>query len=277
MDTLIISILSGLAGACITAFFNFRIRLKLLDKERKKKEYQIAYVYVVQLSQYPAMQVWFQSLLRQLLDQLDAPLPSDGIEFKHVLSVLIEDLISDADDSFFETIKNIDKFADPILNLFVSTAPLTQEQQANLPKETVLIYQQYEECLKSTFAYIEMLKVSLPEKKLLKLFTSEQIGNFIETVIQLFNYASQLRAVMRIYGGISDKESEYLLTQKYELLCKRVSNSGTQKEYIKKARDFLHSKGAERPAKTKDKKPKLNSNMRFRGSLSKSKKYSILK
>jgi len=48
--TLLISILSGLFGALISAFLSFKVRVIAQNKIKKDLEHRIAYVYVSQLS-----------------------------------------------------------------------------------------------------------------------------------------------------------------------------------------------------------------------------------
>ena len=55
MQTLVISILSGLVGATIAAIFNYKIRLKMQEKARLEQEQNFAYVHVALLSQYAAI------------------------------------------------------------------------------------------------------------------------------------------------------------------------------------------------------------------------------
>ena len=206
MSTLIISILSGLVGASIAAYFNYRIRLSLLEKSNIDSERKLAYVYVVQLSQYSAINFWITNFFEKALEQLDEPLPEEEFELTHAASIYIEDVLSNIDGDSFDKVDSIDKLIDQMMDSFNNTY-LSNEQQANLPKQTILFYQRYEHYLKSTAATFKFFKACLSNKNLFDMLNAKQINSAIETVKSLFDAAGLLRAAMAEHGGISSNVS----------------------------------------------------------------------
>jgi hypothetical protein len=242
MSTLFISILSGLIGASIAAYFNYRIRLSLTEKDKKDQEQKLAYVYVVQLSQYPAIQIWIRSFLEKALEQLDEPLPEGEFEIGHAASVYLEDALKNIDEEFFEHVESIEKLIDQMMDGFSNTY-LSNEDQAKLPKHTVMHYQRYEHYLKSTVASFKMFKVALANKKLFKLIDAKQINSLIENVKSLFDSAGLLRAAMAEYGGVGSNMSQYLLEQQYEFFRVSVGKSFEHDQKLAKARAHLEEHG----------------------------------
>ncbi|MEH6534575.1 MAG: hypothetical protein V7735_25030 [Photobacterium frigidiphilum] len=242
MSTLIISILSGLIGASIAAYFNYRIRLSLLEKANRDSERKLAYVYVVQLSQYLAIKFLIENFLEKALEHLDEPLPEGEFELTHAASIYIEDALSNIDDDFFDKVDSIDKMIDQMMEGFNNTY-LSNEQQANLPKQTILFYQRYEHYLKSTAVSFKFFKACLSNKKLFDMVNAKQINSSIETVKSLFDAAGLLRAAMAEYGGIGSKESTYILEQQYEFLRKNVANEFEHDKKLGKAKAHLEESG----------------------------------
>ncbi|WP_345858291.1 hypothetical protein [Shewanella algae] len=238
MSTLLISILSGLVGASIAAYFNYRIRLSLIEKDKKDKEQKLAYVYVVQLSQYPAIQIWVRSFLEKALESLDEPLPEGEFGIGHAASVYIEDALSNIDDDFFEHVESIEKLIDQLMDGFTNTY-LSNEEQAKLPKNTVMFYQRYEHYLKTTAGSFKLFKVALANKELFKLIDAKQINTLIENVKALFDSAGLLRAAMVEYGGIGSRESQYLLERQYEFFQVSVAEGFEHEKKLAKAKAHL--------------------------------------
>lgn len=242
MSTLIISILSGLFGASITAYFNYRIRLSLLEKDKRDAENKLAYVYVVQFSQYSAINILVQSFLEKALEQLDEPIPEGEFELGHAASVFLEDALSNIDEEFFDKVGSIEKLIDQLMANFSNTY-LSNEQQANLPRQTILHYQRYEYYLKSIAATIQLFKVSLSDKDMFKIIDAKQINSFIETVKSLFNAAGLLKAAMVEYGGIDSKESTYILEQQYEFFRNNIVKEFKHEKKLAKAKVHLEESG----------------------------------
>lgn len=238
MSTLLISILSGLVGASIAAYFNYRIRLSLTEKDKKDQEQKLAYVYVVQLSQYPAIQIWIRRFLEKALENLDEPLPKGEFEIGHAASIYIEDALSNIDDEFFEHVESIEKLIDQMMDGFSNTY-LSNEEQAKLPKYTVMHYQRYEHYLKTTAASFKLFKVALSNKELFKLIDAKQINSLIENVKALFDSASLLRAAMVEYGGVSSHESQYLLEKQYEFFRVSIAECFEHEQKLVKAKAHL--------------------------------------
>lgn len=242
MSTLILSIISGLIGACIAAYFNYRIRLSLFEKENKEKEKRIAYVYVVHLSQYSAIHIWIKSFLEKIVAELEPPIPEGEFNIGHVASVFIEDAILSVDEDFFEKADPIEKLIDQLMENF-SNNYLTNEEQAKLPKQTIIYYQRYEYYLKTTANGFKFLKVALTNKEVSKIIEAQQINSLIETVESLFDSASVLKAAMAQFGGIGVQESKYLLEQQYEFFNKSFGKAFESEAKLKKAREFLEKVG----------------------------------
>ncbi|MGE6451175.1 hypothetical protein ACQKC5_02090 [Shewanella baltica] len=249
ISTLIVSILSGLVGASIAAYFNYKIRLSLLEKSRKDQEQKLAYVYVVQLSQYLAIQVIIKRYVDFFVEQLDDPIPEGEFEFEHAISVLIEDVFTDLDDDFFEKIESVDSLLDYFFE-GLSNTYLKNEEQAKLPKRTVLYYQRYEYFLKSTVAAFKLMKFAASNKDQSNIINAKQINDLIETVKSLFQAAGQLRAAMIEFGGIGSVESEFILQQQYENISGMVSKPFKHEEMLKKAKSHLEETGQLRDIKS---------------------------
>lgn len=243
MSTLIVSILSGLFGATIAAYFNYRIRVSLLEKDRSDKEKKLAYVYVVQLSQYTALQVLLKSFLEKAMAQIDQPIPNGEFELSHAAAVYIENALSKVDDEFFEKVDSIEKLIDQAMDGFKNIY-LSNEEQAALPKQTIIFYQRYEYYLKSTAAYFKLFKCSLSNKELLDIVDAKQISSFIDTVKSLFDSAGLLKAAMAQYGGIGSNESQYILEQQYEFYRNSIAKGFESNSKVAKAREHLVETGA---------------------------------
>lgn len=243
LPTLLVSVLSGLVGASFAAYFNYRIRLSLSEKERIEKEQKLAYVYVVQLSQYAAIQVLLENFLQKAMESLEDPIPKGEFEFKHAAAVYIENALSKVDDDFFEKVDSIEKLIDQAMDGFKNTY-LSNQDQAALPKQTIMFYQRYEYYLKSTAAYFKLFKHALSHKELLSIVDAKQISSFIDTVKSLFDSAGLLKAAMAQFGDIGPNTSQYIVEQQYEFYRKSVASGFENDAKIAKAREHLAETGA---------------------------------
>ena len=238
MQTLLISVLSGLAGAAITAYFNYKIRWKLTKRKEIEAEQRLAYVYATQLSQYVALQIWTKSYLEKALKKLDTPIPDGEFDISHAASVYIEDLLSKIDYDAYKKMPSIEKF----LDVFFENAQqnyLTPEQLAKLPKRTIHFYQRYEHSVKSLVVYFKLFKVTLTDKELKSLLNAKMLNSIIQAVITFFENAGLLRASMIEYGGIGDREATYLIEREYEYLCETLLSDFEHDSKLKKAKEYI--------------------------------------
>ncbi|MDT8895237.1 hypothetical protein RSO41_11295 [Halomonas sp. I1] len=243
ISTLFISVLSGLCGALISAYLSYRIRMLVQKKDKRESETRLAYVYVVQLSFILAVDAWLRSFIGKLESQIDEPIPEGEFEFSHAVSVLIEDMIRNSETETFEKLQDIEKFSDQFIENLTRTY-LSNDQQAELPKQTVIFYQRYEQNLKGVVSTIKLFSSYLSSNELKKLLDSAQIQSAIDSVQSLFRSAGILRAAMIEYGGIGKDEATFILESQYKAFENDVVKGFENKLKIEKAKDFLEKVGA---------------------------------
>ncbi|HGF4956804.1 hypothetical protein ACEV9O_22580 [Vibrio parahaemolyticus] len=236
MQTLVISILSGLVGATIAAIFNYKIRLKMQEKARLEQEQNFAYVHVALLSQYAAIELWVRQYLDLVLKELDEPIPQGEFELEHVVSVYIAEAISKVDDEFFEKIGSVEILIDQVMEGFSNTY-LTTDELSKLPRKTVIYYQEYEHFLRHVSAEIKILKTTITRKELVKLVDSKQIHSLIESVKSLFESAKQLEAALAVFGNVSPSEREKMVLKKYQFLSANMAKSSQSKIKLQNAKN----------------------------------------
>ncbi|CAM3797876.1 hypothetical protein [Parendozoicomonas haliclonae] len=241
-STLIISILSGLFGAAIAAFFNYKIRLKIIEKEKLATKQDLAYVYVVNLSAFPAARIWCDDFIKNILVQLDEPLPTDEFGVEHVTSIIIDEAIKKIDGDFFEYFEVFDQAIESIIDIYSNTN-LSQEQLASLPKNTVVFYKRYESQCKALISYAQFFKSLLKSRKTSKAADAKQINTFIQQVINLYRSASILRTAMIEYGSINQSLADSLVLNELEFLKERILDEKIHELKIRKAREFMKKTG----------------------------------
>lgn len=241
-STILLSISSGLLGASISAYFSYRIRLSLDEKAKRDAEQKLAYVYIVKLSLFLAINTWLTSYLKNLTDQLDDPIPEGEFELGHAISVLFEDALANSETDGAGKFKAIEQLIDQFVENLTKTY-MSNEQQAKLPKEAIIFYQRYEQQLKQVVGTIQMLKIYLSNSEMKKELTANAINDGIETVKSFFDAAGLLRAAMVEYGNISKAEAISILEQQYNFFSSRISQRFDQGEKIERAKEHLKKSG----------------------------------
>jgi len=201
MNTLTISLLSGLFGAIIAAVFSYYIRLSVLSKDRKEKEKKLAYVYVVQLSKYVAIDITIDSVIEGAQQMEDYPreLVRENGD-KYAFSMFIaKKLHNELDEEKLD-----EKGVENLLGMYregFKRVYLTYEEQALLPRNTIVQYVEYEQRLKTVETTITTL---MTEREI----DADQIVELIDNSKVLCEAARKLRSSMAEFGEIKHTELE---------------------------------------------------------------------
>lgn len=208
---------------------------------KMESEQQLAYVYVVQLSQHMATQVWVQRFFDNIKKQLDTPIPEGEFEFWHAISLIIEDAIK-GQEGVFEKLDSTGKLIEQLIESF-NNSYLSNEQQAKLPRQAILFYQRYEYYLKRVIGTLQVFKIATTDEKVFKLIDASQIYNSIDTVNSFFKAAGLLRSAMIEFGSLGQAESSQILIKQYEIFDKNVNEQLGLASKLEKAREFLIKEG----------------------------------
>lgn len=241
--TLLISILSGLFGALISAFLSFKVRVIAQNKMKKDLEHRIAYVYVSQLSFLVAANARLQSFFEKIEARVDTPIPDNEFTFSHAISIIFEEVIRESDCSTYDNIVGFEALVELHIDNLTKTY-LTYEQQAELPKDALIFYQHYEKKLKSVVVIIKQFSSYLSDKKQFLKLDATQIYQAIENIKQFLDSAGVLRAAMIKFGKINQAEANLILEQQLQAIEKDILVAGKNKEQLSKARLFLVKEGA---------------------------------
>ena len=241
--TLLISILSGLFGALISAFLSFKVRVIAQNKIKKDLEHRIAYVYVSQLSFLVAANAWLQSFFEKIEAQVDTPIPENEFTFSHAISIIFEDMIRENNSHSYENIVGFEGLVELHIDNLTKTY-LTFEQQAELPKDALIFYQRYEKKLKNVVVIIKQFSSYLSNKEQFLKLDAIQIYQAIENIKLFLDSAGLLRTAMIMFGKINQAEANLMLEQQLQTIEKDILIAGENKVQLSKARQFLIREGA---------------------------------
>ncbi|MCC2525050.1 hypothetical protein [Vibrio coralliilyticus] len=244
MGTLVLSLLSGLIGAAVTAYFNYRIRWNLTVKDRRETEKRLAYVYSSQLAQYDAAKFWVDYIIDNLTKSEQIELPEGDFSLSHVVAVYISEEIKknlpNVDDKVFEQIN-------PILDLVIDCYKLNKIEPdllAKLPKQVVYDYLIYEGDVKALLSSVKYIQLKFASREQLESCEAKDFSSLFEATVRLFDSAHNLRIGMIAFGGVSSDEAHEVFTKYVTIFKERFGESLSQDKFLKSAKEYVDEESA---------------------------------
>jgi len=247
--TIAIALLSGTIGAAFTAFLNYKIRIKILEREKLEKETKVAYVHLVQITDYVALQLLLKSSMKAfepiLNDPKDPAIPVNAnFEISHGFAVVVADTLKEIEQEKLEEFSSLAKLLDPFIDSF-DKLDLGIDDLANLPKLNVRHYHQFKSYAGQIQASLKIMKVAI-ESKNVKIIDAESIYGLWLSAKSLFEAANKLRAALIYSSRIAPSYAHEMLTEQYSELRANMQRSFINNPKLKQAAEYIKSQKEEK-------------------------------
>lgn len=215
-----IALISGLIGALITAVLNYIVRLRILKKDQSKKETQLVYTYLVQITQLIAIETALRKISQELLNKFPdylkvfKDLDESEFEMSHRLCVNIADAIQIIPKEELNKLQ-LQKYLF-VLNFFrnwkedIEKFNIPNEILANFPKGAIRHYSHFVS-QSVTINHIIMFWAPFFEKGERTWITADLIHGQWKSLRFFIEATHELRSALIKYSKIDSKDMDELL------------------------------------------------------------------
>lgn len=247
--TIVIALLSGTVGAGVTAYLNYRIRTKILKIEKTEAEAKFAYVHLVRITYYVALEVLLNTVIKALLpiiqESEDTLIPEDGdFEMSHGLAVVLSNMFSSIEEDKLDSAAEIARLIDPFVDSF-DKLDISTEELAKLPKVSIRYYHRFKIYACHIQTSLKMIKVAL-ENRNMKIITAEFVFGVWTSVNSLFGAATKLRSALVYSAKIDSSYAHEMLTDQYNELREAMNRSFINNPKLEEAAKYIKAQEEEK-------------------------------
>ncbi len=244
---------SGLIGALLTAFLNYAIRLQVASRLQKKKEQQLAYVHLVQLSELLATEIVIKDVLgpfaRVLSDKINEfNKEHSDHDFSHRLCVELAKIVKEIEPDRKQEVAKVGPLTKRLLEAMLTRLErfrLSPEQLTQLPREATLSYQKFSYLLESMRLSIVMW-TDAAESGNFEILTADMLHAQWLSIKAFTGAAKELWTTLVIRGKLSSSDAGKLLETQVALVRQQTWAMQTSRLKMKAAIET-----AEREVKSK--------------------------
>lgn len=245
--TSVVALVSGLIGALLTAFLNYKIRQRISKEEEAKKKKALAHVYFLQLTDSVAAQFLLKNIFEKLsphFENLKSELCGGGEKFDvdHAISAFLANALIKLDKSKTQQLRIIVPFLELIDN-FLDKVFLSEEKLAELPQESVYFYNRYMRFTYQLKVNLAFIKTAI-ENDNLKILDEKVIHGMWINLKRYFSAAGVLRAAFIQYGGINVDYAFRALCRSYDEFRKEFAQSFIDSPKLDEAKVYISKKDA---------------------------------
>lgn len=251
-STVIVALLSGTVGAGITAYLNYKIHLKLMEKDKQDREEKAAYVHLVQINDYVALELLLDTLMKGLEPVINNPkdpaIPEGAnFEMSHGIAVIIEEMLNSMEQEKLSEFREVAKYVDIFTEGF-KKFDLSYDELVSLPKVNINHYHQFRIYANHIKQTLQVVKIAI-EGENIKTINAEVIHGLWLSTKSFFEAAKQLRYALIYSSKISQDHAHKMLTEQYEVLQSQVRNKFINDSKLKDAAEFIKSQKEEKSNK----------------------------
>jgi len=253
LTTVIIALLSGLIGAGATAYLNYKIRLAILEKQKLEKDTKVAYVHLVQITDYVAIELlakhYGQKIEAAIKESDELKIP-DGVSFtmSHGIAAGISDMLGEVEDEKLDKMAALSNILDPFIDGF-DKLDLSIDELTNMPKLNVEYYHQFNTHANHIRSTLKVLKVAV-ESKNMAMISPETVHGLWLSGTRFFDAASKLRTALIYSSKLRPEVAHKMLTERYTEMWENVQAGFNHDAALKEALEYIKSQEDEKSNKT---------------------------
>lgn len=238
MQTL--ALISGLVGALASGGLAFAVRLFLDRKSQRDSERRLAYVYLVSVTEYVAIEIAVVQFVKAYVsaDAIAKLESTDGAyELPHAISAFLSEAIlkHDAlDPKRMATVRQFGKYVEAI-NEAAKESRLTPEQLSKLPRSLVVASAEYQ-AHHMSLALLFELWVDLISSEDRTWVTPSWFQDQWRSLVRFASAARRLRSELIVYGAATKEEGHQMLVRRALAMLEIFSTQMSDKAKLEVAR-----------------------------------------
>jgi hypothetical protein len=232
----IVALISGLTGALLSAYLGYVVRVKVTEREKKKRQQKLAHVYFIQLTDYFASDFLMKEIIHRV--SAESKVKDESIALSHGIAAFLASKFSEIDQ---DTVAEIRTLLRPFIVVATDSIDkflLSPTQLSELSTNTVYFYNRYITAslrLKTGLRLFE----SLLEQGNPKAIDASALHSLFQAYRAFSDASAILRASFRSAAAVSDDYSLKCLQRSYQALQKDVRKSFEHMTKLEKAKQIV--------------------------------------